>query len=193
MKRLFVLLLATMLLLLSASALADDGQDAEDNGNTVDTAQLPDSSFVYDVSIAELQDADSYLESRTVQVTGEAVGDIIYDEVDKNHRWITVNALPGETEATIQVYATADQAAKIDTLGRYQVTGSTVSVMGEFHLVCGQHDGITDLHAASLTVTRPGSQHRASFDAKEFAPALLLVLLGGAFFMFYHRKREELR
>lgn len=186
------------LLLLAAlaapAAWATDGEDQEvDDRNVVDTGQLPDSSFVYQVSIADLQNAESFLESRTVQVNGEAVGDLINAEEDASYRWVTLQSLPGEAEAAIEVYLTADQARKIDTFGRYQVTGSTVSVMGQYHLVCGQHDGITDLHAQSVTVTSPGGEQRESADLGEFAPALLLVALGLAFFLYYRRKREELQ
>lgn len=198
MRRILAFLAAAALLLaLPGGAWAADGDDASASGadaqNVVDTGQLPDSSFVYDVSISDLAQADSYLESRTVQITGEVVGDIIRDERDDGYRWITVAALPGQAEASIQVRVTEDQAAKVGKLGRYQVTGDTVSVMGEFHLVCGQHDGLSDLHAASLTVTRSGNVHRVHFDVGDFAPAVLLVLLGGGFFLLYRRKREELR
>lgn len=186
-KTLLITALMALLLACASVAWADEGD------NEVDTSQLPDSSFVYEVSIADLQSAESYLEHRTVQITGEVVGDIVRDEADENGRWITVNALPGEPEASIQVHVTADQAAKIDTLGRYQTTGSTVSIMGEYHLVCGQHDGLTDLHAQTFSVTHAGYTHRVHFSLDDFTAPLLLVAAGLAFFALYRRKREEQR
>jgi translation initiation factor 2 alpha subunit (eIF-2alpha) len=104
-----------------------------------------------------------------------------------------VNALPDEQPASIQVQVTEEMADRIDTTGRYQVRGSTVSVMGAFHLVCGEHDGLSDLHATSLEVTQAGKASPAEFDVGEFIPAAALVVAGLVLYGFYLRKREELR
>lgn len=170
-----------------------EGESEDGGGNLVDTGQLPDSSFIYSTSIYDLQVSDIYYEGQTVQITGEVVGDRINDETEPGHCWITVNALPDEQAASIQVYVTEDQASQIDTFGRYQVTGSTVSVMGSFHLACGQHDGLTDLHATSLTVSRPGQSEVAEFSPRDFIPAATLATLGLALFIIYRRRREDLR
>ena len=45
--------------------------------NAVNQTQVPDSSFLYDTSIDELAEADSYFDGQTVQVVGEVVGDRI--------------------------------------------------------------------------------------------------------------------
>lgn len=170
-----------------------EGEPQVNPDNRVDTGQLPDSSFIYSTSIYDLQTSDTYYESQTVQITGEVVGDIIYDEVEPDRRWITVNSLPGEQAASVQVYVSADQAALIDTLGRYQTTGSTVSIMGVYHLVCGQHDGLSDLHATSLTVTKAGHRDAEDFSWRRFVPATALVLVGLALFFVYRHRREELQ
>ena len=165
---------------------------AEDD-NEVDTSLLPDSSFIYETSIYALQTSDSYYEGQTVQVTGEVVGDIVKAEDEEGHKWITVDALPDEQPATVQVYVSEDQAALIDTLGRFERTGTTVSVTGKFHLVCGQHDGLSDIHATSLAVQRQGSRHHTNFEFAPFVPALLLVAVGLSMLWMYRRKREELQ
>lgn len=166
---------------------------AKDQGNQVDTGLVPDSSFIYETSIYALQNSDTYYEGQTVQVTGEAVGDIIDAEGDDAHKWITLNSLPGDQQATVQVYVSVEQASLIDTLGRYEKTGSTVSATGRYHLVCDLHDGLSDIHATSLSVLQPGSSHHTNFSFQPFIPALALVGLGLLLFWWYRRKREELR
>ena len=166
---------------------------AKDQNNQVDTGLVPDSSFIYETSIYALQNSDTYYEGQTVQVTGEAVGDIIDAEGDDAHKWITLDALPGDQQATVQVYVSADQASLIDTLGRYEKMGSTVSVTGRYHLVCDLHDGLSDIHATSLNVLQPGASHHTSFAIQPFIPAFALVGFGLLLFWWYRRKREELQ
>ena len=91
----------------------------------------------------------------------------------------------------MQVYVSDAQASLIDTLGRYEATGTTVSVTGKFHLACGKHDGLCDIHATSLTVQEKGSVNHEPFDLKEFVPALALVGAGLALFALYRKKRED--
>lgn len=68
-------------------AFADDG-DGEGDSNLINPQQRPDSSFIYDSSIIDLSNADSYYDKQTVQITGEAVGDII-DALD-GMVWVTL-------------------------------------------------------------------------------------------------------
>ena len=185
MKR-FSILLALLVLVFAMPAAA------QDLDNSVDTTQLPDSSFVYETSIYELQNSDTYYEGQTVQVTGEAVGDII-DGDDDSHKWITLDALESEQAATVQVYVSAEQVSLIDTLGRYEQTGSTVSVTGKYHLVCDQHEGLSDIHASSLEVMQAGSEHHQAFSYEPFLPALALLAAGLLLYWMYRRKCEELR
>lgn len=166
---------------------------AKDIENQVDTGLLPDSSFVYETSIYDLQTSDSYYEGQTVQITGEVVGDIISAEGEAGYKWITVNALPDDKAASVQVVVSEDQAALIDMLGRYERTGTTVSVTGKFHLVCGQHEGLSDIHATSLSVLQQGYSHHTNFSFEPFIPALMLVACGLGFLFLYRHKREELR
>ena len=166
---------------------------AKDIENQVDTGLVPDSSFIYETSIYDLQNSDTYYEGQTVQVTGEVVGDIITAEGEQGRKWITVDSLPEDKAASVQVIVSDEQASLIDTLGRYERTGSTVSVTGTYHLVCDQHDGLSDIHATSFTVLQQGSRHHSNFEFGPFVPALAVVAVGLAFFYLYRRKREELQ
>jgi hypothetical protein len=183
----FLIILVAAMLAFAAPAWAKDGS------NQVDTSLVPDSSFIYETSIYALQTSDTYYEGQTVQVTGEVVGDIIQAEGESAHKWITLDSLPDDQPASVQVYVSAEQASLIDTLGRYEKTGSTVSVTGKYHLVCDQHDGLSDIHATSLSVLQQGSSHHTNFAIEPFVPALALVAAGLLLFMWYRRKREELQ
>lgn len=167
--------------------------DGEEDKNTIDTSLLPDSSFIYETSIYALQTSDTYYEGQTIQITGEVVGDIINVGDDGGHVWITVNALPGEQAASVQVFISAEQAESIDMLGGFERTGTIVSIIGKYHLTCDQHEGLSDVHATSLDVLQQGSSHHTSFSLAAFLAPLALVVGGFALLAYYRRKREELR
>lgn len=179
---------------LAQTAHADesaDGQGADEGENVVNTQQLPDSSFIYDTSIAALSEADSYMDNQTVQVVGEVVGDNIRSGLSNRHRWIT---LTDESDsATVATYMTAEQASKIDSYGSYNTKGTTLQVRGTYHLVCADHDGISDLHAETVTVVKPGAHHEDEFDVNAFVPGLVTVAIGllmlGVFYWMRERQR----
>ena len=193
----------------SAVAYADEPAEGD---NAVNTQQLPDSSFIYDTSIGDLARADSYFDNQTVQVVGEAVGDAIRSGLDGRHRWITLSA-EGDS-STISVYMTSEQAAKVDTFGRYGAQGTTLQVeqaakvdtfgrygaqgttlqvRGTFYLVCPDHDGISDLHAEVVTVVSRGEEAPDEFDASAFVPGIATVAVGlvllGVFYWLRERQR----
>lgn len=187
--------LAALLCLLVAIAIAvpiaAHADEPAEGDNAVNTQQLPDSSFIYDTSISDLSGADSYYDNQTVQVTGEAIGDSIRAGVSGRHRWITLSS-QGDS-ATISVYMSNESAAKIDTFGEYGTTGTTLQVRGTYHLVCADHEGLSDLHAEAVTVVAPGEQHPDTFDFRAFVPGIIVVVVGlvllGVFYWLRERQR----
>lgn len=174
-------------------ALSPVSAFAEDDENLVNPQQRPDSSFIYDTSIAALSEADAYYDNQTVQVVGEVVGDSIREGMDGRHRWITLMAIEKGVDATVSVYMTAEQAAKIDTFGKYGATGTKLQVRGTFHLVCSEHEGLTDLHADIVTVVDKGKLHEDAFDVNALVPGAVAVALGlvllGVFYYLRERQR----
>ena len=166
---------------------------AEDDENLVNPQQRPDSSFIYDTSIAALCNADAYYDNQTVQVVGEAVGDNIREGLDGRHRWITLAASEKDSTATVSVYMTTEAAAKIDTYGKYGTTGTKLQVRGIFHLVCPEHEGLTDLHADIVTVVEKGKHHEDVFNVNAFVPGAVAVAAGlvlmGVFYYLRERQR----
>lgn len=182
-----VLAMALTATLMPGSAFADD------DDNLVNPQQRPDSSFIYDTSIAALGNADAYYDNQTVQVVGEAIGDGIREGLDNRHRWITLAANEKDSTATVSVLMTAEQAAKIDTYGKYGTTGTKLQVRGTFHLVCTEHEGLTDLHADIVTVVEKGKHHEDEFDVNAFVPGAIATALGLALMGVFYYLRERQR
>lgn len=171
----------------AASAFAEEPE----GDNAVNTQQLPDSSFIYDTSIIDLSEADTYYDNQTVQVMGEAIGDSIKEGFDGRHRWITLSS--SSDSATISVFMTNESAAKIDTFGEYGARGTTLQVRGTFHLACSQHEGLSDLHAEVVTVVAPGEHFEDPLDFNSFIPGIVAVVIGlvmtGVFYWMRERQR----
>lgn len=167
---------------------------AEDEGdNEVNTQQLPDSSFIFDTSIKDLSSADSYYDKQTVQIVGEAVGDSLAVEGDPDHRWITLMSRDVDSNASISVFMTDEQAERIDAFGRYGTTGTMLQVRGTFYLVCPEHSGLTDLHAEHVSVVEKAKHHEEPFELDAFIPGAIVVVVGlaltGVFYWLRERRR----
>ncbi|MEA5019767.1 MAG: hydrolase [Gordonibacter sp.] len=188
-SRVFVvaIMLLILLVFMPPHAFADEDE------NLVNPQQRPDSSFIYDTSIAALAEADSYFDRQTVQVVGEVIGDSIRDGLRGQRRWITLAAVEDESTATISVSMTPEAAAKIDTFGKYGMTGTKLQVRGTFYLVCPEHEGLTDLHAEAVTVVEKGKHHPDKFDVNAFLPGVVAVVVGLAFVGVFYYLRERQR
>ncbi len=182
------LALAVVLMLAAVPAYADEPAEGD---NAVNTQQPSDSSFIYDTSIGALSQADSYYDGQTVQVVGEVVGDSIRAGMSGRHRWITLST-PGDS-ATIAVYMSNEAAAKIDTYGGYDTVGTILQVRGTFHLVCADHEGLSDLHAEAVTVLEPGKSTPDAFDFNAFIPGIVAVVIGFVLLGVFYWMRERQR
>lgn len=175
--------------LVPGSAFADDDE------NLVNPQQRPDSSFIYDTSIAALGNADAYYDNQTVQVVGEVIGDAINADWDGSHKWVTLFEKDGKTgqTATVSVFMTSETAARIDTFGAYGKTGTTLQVRGTFHLVCPEHEGLSDLHASHVSIVRKGTVKPDELDPKAFVPGAVCLAVGLLVMFAYYRLRERQR
>lgn len=176
-----------------SSEVSQDAALLESDTNLVNTQQLPDSSFIYDMSIVDLASADSYYDNQIVQVLGEVVGDRIYETGDLGYCWITLDAPNTNIDATIAVYMTSESAQMIDTYGKYGTRGTMLQVRGVFHLACSEHSGISDLHAEYVSVVQPGVEVGSTLEFAPFLPGLVVLALAGALIAAYARMRERER
>lgn len=174
----------------------DDGHEGatsvdSDKKNVVDPAQSADNSFIYDTSIASLTDEASVHNGQTVQVVGEVVGDRI--SADEGNCWITVEAEAANDSSTISCYVSDTLASKIDTYGRYGVTGTRVQVRGVFHQACGEHQGLSDLHVANLEISNQGFAHPDTCMLGDFVPGIMLMVIGFIVLLTFRFVRERMR
>ena len=112
----------------SGAAFGPTAAFAAEGDNLIDPQLLPDSSFIYDTSIVDLSQADSYFDGQTVRVTGEVVGDRRAVLGDGGHCWITLTDPAYDVNNTVEIYMSTEQASRIDSYGAYGRIGSIVSV-----------------------------------------------------------------
>lgn len=160
--------------------------------NLVDPQQLPDSSFIYDTAIADLDKADSYMDGQTVQITGEVVGDRIKAGTDGAHSWLMIEAIDG-SYAELAVYVPDAAADLVDTYGAYGRQGTVMQLRGTFNLSCPDHEGLSDLHAEHYAVVSKGSSAPDTLNVAKFVPGAVLLLIGGGLLLVFYRLRERQR
>lgn len=182
---------AACLVLLSMLALPPAAW--ADDENVVNPQQRPDSSFIYDTAISALNSADTYYDGQTVQVVGEAVGDVINADVGGSSKWINLSAEEQGVTYSIAVFMSDTAASRIDTLGSYGKVGTTLQVRGTFHLVCPEHDGVTDIHANVVSVVDSGSERPDAFSFEAFIPGIVAVVAGLVLMGVFYRLRERQR
>ena len=173
-----------------AIAFADD-DDSEGDSNLINPQQRPDSSFIYDSSIIDLSNADSYYDKQTVQITGEVVGDII--DARGGMVWVTLSEASNSSNASVAVLMTRESASHIDALGRYGTTGTMLQVRGVFHLACPEDQGLSDVHATSVAVVAKGVHHANEFRPEAFAVGAALTAIGFALMGLFRYLRERQR
>lgn len=167
--------------------------DSQHLGNKVDPTQVPDSAFLYDTTIYDLLNATPAMQGRTIQVTGEVIGDRLRAEEDPGMYWITLASLDPSKEGSISVLVDEKIADSIDTYGRYGVMGTKLKVLGVFHLACDTHEGITDVHATSATVVDEGYARPDAFRVRDFVPGAVACVIGVGLMLLFRFLRERER
>lgn len=166
---------------------------AEDLTNQINPSQMPDNSFLYDTSIYDLLQSNSSLEGKTVQVTGEVVGDLLDDDEDSAKAWITLSSTDSKKPGSISVLIDKDDAEVIDEYGRYGATGTIVRVKGTFHVTCPRHEGTLDIHADTVSAVQEGSTYAEVPSFDKFKWGIILCAVGGVLSGLYHHLRERQR
>lgn len=160
--------------------------------NQVNTSQLPDSSFIYDAQIADLQNSGAYMDGQTVQVTGEVVGDRIASDYSSDFCWITLQATDG-SYAEISVYMPVRSTEMIDMYGSYGKRGTILQVRGTFYVARADHEGITELEAQNVSVVKKGEIAETEVKPGRFISGVLLLIVGGGLALLYWYLGERRR
>ncbi len=188
----FATLLAAVLLAV-ALCLPSGASAVESDENAINTQQMPDSSFLYDTSIYDLANADASYDGKTVQVTGEVIGDAIWDASSEGKVWITLSSQDEMREGALSVLIDEGDLELIDTYGGYDSVGTTLQVKGEFHLACSVHEGAADIHAEVVKATAEGTQNVEQFNIDDFVVGLVMLGVGVVLTALYYLLRERQR
>ncbi len=181
-------LLLVALFTAPAFAWADDEGQAK--SNRVYVNQLPDSSFLYQTSIADLAKADSYYEGQTVLVQGEVVGDRINDEMQSGNCWVTLQDSDAANPSVVSVFMTIEQSNVIDSYGHFGMKGTELQVRGTFHLECSEHQGMSDIHVEELSALASGEVEYPQVNRSILVVGIVAVIAGLALLYVYYKKRE---
>jgi hypothetical protein len=159
-----ILLAAAMVLLMSGPLLAADA-----------------------VSVEELVGNMEQYDGKQVVITGEAIGDILFQG---DYGWVTVDDdaysvksieaggdFAGYSNWGIGVWAPESELRQIHILGGYKNKGDTVRVTGIFNRADPEHGGDTDIHALSIEVLDPGKPISHPFQYTKLLVVLVLALL----------------
>ncbi|MCL2888933.1 MAG: hydrolase [Eggerthellaceae bacterium] len=149
--------------------------------------------LIPEIHISDLSTAGASYNNKKIQLVGEAVGDLIYADLARENCWVLLSSLDPQSNDSISIFMSRDEAAKIDTFGRYQSQGTTLRIVGVFHLVCPDHDGLSDIHAEEVIVLVPGITTTEPFSWQTFIPGGITVLVGLAFLSAYYWARERRR
>jgi hypothetical protein len=139
------------------------------------------------VTIAELSNAAEHHDNQQLRFIGEVVGDLISS--NEGYYWITMI----DDDASISVQISAQISSVISNLGNYQKNGTTLEVVGEFHLACDEHDSLSDVHATSLKVIDPGSPRQHAVNLTFLVAGLMLLAIGGGLTVLYNVQRKKRR
>ena len=177
-----------------SSSVGKTAVDIEGETNTVDPAQRADNSFIRDTTIESLFSDPSLYEGRTVQVVGEAIGDIVSaSPVKSKYCWVTLTTTDETNPSTISVLLSNDQANQIDHLGRYGVTGTILQVRGTYHQACSEHEGIPDIHVIESSAIERGIEHPDLFELSDYVPGTVAIVIGLVLMGVYYIVRERTR
>jgi hypothetical protein len=137
------------------------------------------------IESTELIEKGLEYDGKTVEYTGEVVGDLM---ARKNHAWINVN----DGSNAMGIWSERALIPPIKYFGSYGNRGDTVLVRGVFHRSCPMHGGDMDIHASEITIVATGepASHGTSVSAVVSAAALLITSLL-AFTMFKRRERTH--
>lgn len=196
--------LLVVLCLISCLALSGCGGNVpEDKGgiaeaprtqtdNFVNPSQDADSSFLYDVSVSQLNESPSLYDEQTVQIQGEVIGDLRHVTFSDKNYWLTLQETSNnKTTSEMTFFVTKTTTSLIDTYGAYGKRGTTLSIRGTFHASCQEHEGLCDVHAESSSLVAKGAVSSSSISIPHIFEAIVFVMLGLSITLLYRRLRDK--
>lgn len=165
--------------------LADSSAEKPKLDNTVNPSISNDSSFIYDTTISELTSATANMDGETVQIKGEAIGEIRACDFDDSHYWVTLQEEVEGNYSTAMIYVSDITKNLIDAYGKYAQKGTILQIRGEFHVSCNEHDGLSDIHAVAAEKVQSGQNMVATITPSDYMWGFLFLLVGGILWVLY--------
>lgn len=159
----------------------------------VASAQQPSPN---DPSSTDLVERPQEFDGRTVEFTGEVVGDLM---VRGEFAWLHVNddayylenveegAKLGGYNSGHSIWVPRPLAEKVTTFGDYKHEGDVVTVAGTFNAACAQHGGDMDIHASALEVASSGRPVQDPIHPWKVGLAVLLLASAGSAWVLHRR------
>ena len=122
------------------------------------------------VSISDLITQSRSYDGMVVMTEGETIGDLM---LRGEYGWVNLS----DGSSAIGIYAPSNQLEQIKHLGRYQVSGDRVRIVGTFYDACPVHSGETDIHASSVEIAISGNIVEEVLDRNKLKLSLELALL----------------
>ena len=144
---------------------------------------LPPGRASADVSSGELIEQGAAYDGKTVDFSGEAIGESMQRG---DHAWVNVS----DGQNALGVWIRAEVLSSIHAYGTYATRGDVLRIRGTFHRACAEHGGDMDLHAETVAVVTHGAPtpHELS-GVRVVAAGILLVASLVAFLLW--RRREK--
>lgn len=165
--------------------LEDTSAEKPKLDNTVNPSISNDSSFIYDTTISELTSATANMDGETVQIKGEAIGEIRACDFDDKHYWVTLQEEVEGNYSTAMIYVSDITKNLIDSYGKYAQKGTIVQIRGEFHVSCNEHDGLSDIHAVATEKLQSGQKMVAKITPSDYMWGLFFLVTGGILWILY--------
>lgn len=131
------------------------------------------------IPVQKLVEQGSTYDKKTVTVTGEVIGNILYR---KDCTWINILSREG---VAIGIKTTSANIAFIKETGDYRHRGDIVTVTGTFYRFNKEELGETMILADSISLTEPGYVIAPPFSAKKAVLAALFLFLSLALSVVY--------
>jgi len=135
------------------------------------------SALTSDVLIEEAQ----ALDGKTIVYEGEVIHDIMHRG---DHAWANIS----DGRNTIGVWCRSALLSDVTLCGGYMRKGDTVRVEGVFHRACDEHAGELDIHAARVTILKPGSRVSEKLEKKNLYRALAFFLATLLLTVFFRKR-----
>lgn len=161
------------------------------SGEEYDSAQVQSGEMSFDrltahaTTLADLTAVAKPLDNKMVSFNGEAVGDII--DAHDGMKWVLVE----DNGAALSCLMTDEQAAQIDTLGRYEWRGTWLHIEGIYHIADAEESGELDVRAYKVAVLEAGKHQPDKVHWIKLFIGIFFLVVAAGLTMYYNALKKR--